>query len=204
MADGPELRSERLLLRRWRAADLDPFARMNADPEVMEFYPPAPADAHGALERSASHVARIEAGFVERGFGLWAVEIPGEAAFIGFIGLQQVDADLPFAPAVEVGWRLARPFWGRGLATEGAAAAMRFAFDELRLPSLLAYTAAVNVRSQRVMERLRMRRDPREDFAHPGIPAGDRLCAHVLYRTDAARWLISSRHVRALYQHERP
>ncbi len=184
MAGGPELRSERLLLRRWRSADLEPFAQMNADPEVMEFYPAPPADAQSAVERSASHVERIEAGFVERGFGLWAVEIPGEAAFIGFIGLQPVDAELAFAPAVEVGWRLARSFWGR-------------------VPSLLAYTAAVNVRSQRVMERLQMRRDPREDFAHPGIPAGDRLCAHVLYRADAARWLISSRHVRALHQHDR-
>ena len=203
MADGPELSSERLLLRRWRAADLEPYAQMNADPEVMEFYPAPPADAPSAVERSASHVERIEAGFEDHGFGLWAVEIPGEAGFIGFIGLQPVDAELPFAPAIEVGWMLARPFWGRGLASEGAAAAMRFAFETLELPSLLAYTAAVNLRSRRVMERLNMSRDPREDFAHPGIAAGHRLSVDVIYRADAARWLISSRHVRALHQHGR-
>jgi RimJ/RimL family protein N-acetyltransferase len=175
---------------------------MNGDPEVMEFYPAPPPEAQSAVERSAAHVERIEAGFAERGFGLWAVELPGEAGFIGFIGLQPVDAQLPFVPAVEVGWRLARPFWGRGLATEGAAASMRFAFEELELPSLVAYTAAVNARSRRVMERLRMRRDPGEDFAYPGIAAGDRLCEHVLYRADAARWLISSKHVRALHEHD--
>jgi RimJ/RimL family protein N-acetyltransferase len=204
VADEPQLRSPRLLLRRWRAGDLEPFAQMNADPEVMEFYPPPPADAPSVVERSASHVERIEAGFVDRGFGLWAVEVPGEAGFIGFIGLQPVDAQLAFAPAVEVGWRLARPFWGRGLATEGAMAAMRFAFEELELPSLVALTAAVNTRSRGVIERLRMRRDPGEDFLYPRIASGDRLCEHVLYRADAAHWLISSRHVRALHQHDRP
>jgi RimJ/RimL family protein N-acetyltransferase len=196
VADGPELRSERLL-RRWRAGDLDPFAQMNADRQVMEFYP-----ARIGAAQSAAHVERIEAGFVDRGFGLWAAELPGEAGFIGFIGLQPVDAQLPFAPAIEVGWRLARPFWGRGLASEGAAASIRFAFEELELDSLLAYTAAVNKRSRRVMERLHMRHEAAEDFAHPSIAAGDRLSEHVVYRADAARWLISSRHVRPLHQHD--
>jgi ribosomal-protein-alanine N-acetyltransferase len=176
---------------------------MSADPEVMEFYPAPLAAAESVATRSAAHVERIEAGFAERGFGLWAVELPGEAGFIGFIGLQPVDAQLPFVPAVEVGWRLARPFWGRGLATEGAAASMRFAFEELELPSLVAYTAAVNLRSRRVMERLQMSRDPREDFAHPSIADGHRLREHVVYRAHAPRWLISSTHVRPLHQHDR-
>jgi RimJ/RimL family protein N-acetyltransferase len=183
----PQLRTGRLLLRRWRATDLEPFAAMNADPAVMEHFPAALS-----VRQSAAAVARIERCFQERGYGLWAVEVRGrgaediETSFAGFVGLEPVaDERLAFAPAVELGWRLAQPLWGRGIATEAASAAMAFAFDELTLTELVSYTAVSNVRSQRVMRRLGMRRDPAEDFLHPGIPAGDPLAPHVLYRIDA-------------------
>jgi RimJ/RimL family protein N-acetyltransferase len=195
----PQLRTERLLLRRWRAGDLEPFAAINADPLVMEHFPAALSRAD-----SAALLQRIERCFDEHGYGLWAVEIPGEAALVGFVGLNPVEPQLAFAPAVELGWRLARPFWGRGIATEAAAAAMELAFGVLGLSELLAYTAADNERSRRVMQRLGMRRDPAEDFEHPGLASGHRLARHVLYRVQAPPPDISSGDVRALHQHGRP
>ena len=176
----PQLRTERLLLRRWRAADLEPFAAINRDPLVMEHFP-APLSSVD----SVALVERVERCFDHRGFGLWAVEIPTEAAFVGFVGLDPVDSELAFAPAVELGWRLAHPFWGRGIATEAASAAMAFGFDVIGLRDLVAYTAARNPRSRRVMERLRMRRDPTEDFSHPKLAAEHPLAPHVLYRPHA-------------------
>jgi RimJ/RimL family protein N-acetyltransferase len=183
----PQLQTARLLLRRWRPRDLEPFAAMNADAEVMEHFP-APLSAR----QSAALVDRIERCFEERGYGLWAVELRAvrahgpDGAFAGFVGLDPVeDERLAFAPAVELGWRLAQPFWGRGIATEAASAAIAFAFDELALAELVSYTAAINVRSRRVMERLGMSRNPAEDFLHPGIAPGQPLAPHVLYRLDA-------------------
>jgi RimJ/RimL family protein N-acetyltransferase len=180
VGNGPQLRTERLLLRRWRAADLEPFASINADPAVMEHFP-----ALLSLEQSAALIARIERCFEDRGYGLWAVELPAQAELVGFVGLAPVDIDVAFAPAVELGWRLARPFWERGIATEAAEAAIAFGIDELRLPGLVAYTSERNLRSRRVMERLGMQRDPAEDFMHPMLAAGHPLAPHVLYRTDA-------------------
>lgn len=119
---------------------------------------------------------------------LWAVELPGERPLAGYVGLCPVEIDVAFAPAVELGWRLARDCWGRGIATDAANAAITFAFEHLHMPDLVAYTAAINVRSRRLMERLGMIRDPAEDFDHSGIAAGDRLASHVLYRLDAAAW----------------
>jgi RimJ/RimL family protein N-acetyltransferase len=174
---GPELRSERLLLRRWRTEDLEPFAALNADPLVMEHFP-----ATLSSEESSAYIERQEASFDAHGYGFWAVEVVGEDLFAGFVGLQSVDDEMSFAPAVELGWRLARAFWGRGYATEAAAAASRFAFADLGLAELLAYTAAGNLRSRRVMERVGMTRDPYEDFSHPKLEPGHPLSAHVLYR----------------------
>jgi ribosomal-protein-alanine N-acetyltransferase len=174
---GPELRTERLLLRRWRAGDLEPCAAMNADPRVMENFP-APLSG----QESDAFIGRMEGCFEDCGYGLWAVELPGEASFIGCVGLVPVANDLPFAPAVEVGWRLARAHWGAGLAGEAASAAIAFAFDRLRLHELVAYTAERNERSRRLMDRLGMHHDPAEDFAHPGLPLGHPLVPHVLYR----------------------
>jgi RimJ/RimL family protein N-acetyltransferase len=179
----PELRTARLLLRPWRDGDIEPLAAMNADAEVMKHFP-GPLSA----EQSAEQMRNMQAGFAQHGYDFWAAELPGESSFIGFIGVRRVPARFPFAPAVELGWRLARPYWKRGLAQEGARASVDFAFDALALSELLAYTAATNRRSRRLMERLGMARDPREDFLHPAIPAGHRLQPHVLYRLAPARW----------------
>jgi RimJ/RimL family protein N-acetyltransferase len=182
MGGAPELRTERLLLRRWRPEDLEPCAAMNADAEVMEHFP-APL----STAESSALIARMERCFEELGYGLWAVEIPDSVSFIGCVGLVPVGIDFAFAPAVEIGWRLARSHWGSGLAHEAASATIAYAFQELGLPALVAYTAERNERSRRLMERLGMRRDPAEDFAHPRLPAGHPLSPHVLYRVVAVR-----------------
>jgi RimJ/RimL family protein N-acetyltransferase len=182
----PHLRTERLLLRRWQPRDREPLAAMNADAEVMEHFP-----ATLSAEQSAAAIARFEACFEAHRYGLWALELPGQAPLIGFAGLAPVDpVDLPvaFAPAVEVGWRLARAFWGHGYATEAAAQAIAFGFQRRGLRELVSFTAARNLRSRRVMERLGMRRDPSEDFDHPWLGEHDELRRHVLYRLDVARW----------------
>jgi len=183
MAPGPELWTERLHLRRWTDADLAPFADLNADPEVMEHFPSTLT-----TEQAAAFIEHAERGFEERGFGWWAVETRDDAAFIGFVGLSRVGPEYPFGPAVETGWRLARPAWGHGYATEAATAALGFGFAGLGLEEVVAFTAAGNRRSQAVMTRLGMTRDPADDFGHPALAEGHRLHAHVLYRLDRRHW----------------
>jgi RimJ/RimL family protein N-acetyltransferase len=175
-----ELRTRRLVLRRWRRADLEPFAALNADPEVMRHFP-------GTLTREQSDavVARIEACFVEHGFGWWAVEV--EQVFVGFTGLSVPAFEAPFLPSVEVGWRFARAVWGRGYATEAATAALEAAFGPLGLTEVVSFTAATNTRSERVMQRLGMSLVGR--FEHPGVPQAHPLRAHVLYRAGAEGWV---------------
>jgi len=171
------LGTERLVLRRWREEDRQPFAAMNADPAVMEHFP-AP------LSRSESErfVDRIERAFEVDGFGLWAVEVRSSGAFAGFVGLARPGFEAAFTPAVELGWRLARPFWGLGLATEGARAALAYGFEVVGLEEIVSFTAVGNARSRRVMERLGMTHDPAEDFDHPALAEGSPLRRHVLYR----------------------
>jgi len=175
-----EITTVRLLLRRWRESDREPFQALNADARVMEFFP-AP------LTPRATNmgIARIERHFERYGFGLYAAELIETRAFIGFIGLNVPAFDAPFMPAVEIGWRLASAYWGRGLATEGARAVVRHAFDELKLPGLVSFTTAANVRSRRVMEKVGMAHDPAGDFEHPNLPADHPLRPHVLYRISA-------------------
>lgn len=180
----PTLTTERLILRPWRDSDLAPFAALNADPEVMEHFPTTLSTAE-----TEATVGRLRAHFAEHGFGWWAVEVPGEAPFIGFIGIWVPSFEAHFTPCVEVGWRLAQPFWGHGYATEGARECLRFGFEELGLEEIISMTAIPNVRSQAVMRRLGMTRDPADDFDHPGIPPGHRLRRHVLYRLSRKRWL---------------
>ena len=172
-----ELRTERLLLRRWRKSDLAPFQRMNADPRVMEFFPePLTAQASDALfDRAREH-------FNRHGFGPFAVERLETGSFIGFIGLFIPEFDAHFTPAVEIGWRLAFEHWGKGLATEGARAALNFGFNDLGLEQIVSFTVPGNLRSRRVMDRLGMTRDPTDDFDHPMLPEGHALRRHVLYR----------------------
>jgi RimJ/RimL family protein N-acetyltransferase len=182
MAPPVELRplcTERLLLRPWRDDDLAPFAALNADPRVMQHLP-------GLLSRDDSDAmaARIRAHFAARGFGLFAVEVPGVAPFIGFIGLATPSFEAHFTPCVEVGWRLAAAHWGRGYAIEGARAAVAHGFSALGLDEIVSMTVPANERSRRVMERLGMRRSPDDDFDHPRLPEGHRLRRHVLYRLE--------------------
>jgi RimJ/RimL family protein N-acetyltransferase len=172
-----EVRTERLLLRRWRDADRAPFAAMNADPHVMEHFP-----AVFSREESDARVERICAHFDRHGYGLWAVEIAEVAPFAGFIGLSVPSFEAHFTPCVEIGWRLAAEYWGRGYATEGARAALAFGFAELGLSEIVSFTVPANTRSRRVMERLGMTYDPGDDFDHPGVADGHPLKRHVLYR----------------------
>lgn len=173
-----ELRTERLLLREWRESDLRPWAAINADPEVREHF-------GGVLtrEQSEASVARFQAAIAQRGWGWWAVEVLDTGEFIGFTGLDPVDEDMPFT-GVEAGWRLARSAWGHGYATEAALAAVAFGFDALALPEVLAVTTATNLRSQAVMRRIGMTRDPADDFDDPTVPEGP-LRPSVVYRLRA-------------------
>ncbi len=190
-----ELRTDRLHLRQWRDSDFAAFATLNADAEVMEHFP-----ARLTRETSDALATREHARIAARGWGLWAVEVvdaqagaeaagsasaPGGATpFIGFVGLAEPEFDAHFTPAVEIGWRLARPAWGHGYATEAAHAVVRFAFDELGLHELVSFTFVENRRSRRVMERLGMTHEPADDFDHPSL-AGHPLQRHVLYRLEA-------------------
>ena len=174
-----ELRTDRLLLRGWRPSDLAPWAALNADPEVREHFP-------GVLtsEQSGASAACFQADLDRRGWGWWAVEVRATGEFIGFTGLDPVDDDMPFS-GVEAGWRLARTAWGHGYATEAARAVVDFGFEHLRLPELLAVTTATNLRSQAVMRRLGMTRDPSDDFDDPSVPEGP-LRRSVVFRLAAS------------------
>lgn len=173
----------RLRLRQWTDADYPHFARMNADPRVMEHFP-AP------LEQAASDAfaARLRHEIVERGWGFWAVELrEGEGAFIGFTGLRVPVVALPIGSCVEIGWRLSAEHWGKGYATEAANAALGHGFDQLGLDEIVSFTAMPNLRSQAVMQRLGMRHDG-ETFEHPAVAEGHRLRPHCLYRMDRDTW----------------
>lgn len=155
---------------------------MNADPEVVEFLlgPLTPAE-------SDAMVDRIEASWATKGYGLWAVEVDRGPEFAGYVGLWEPRFDAHFTPAVEIGWRLARTAWGHGYASEGALAALEFAFAELGLAEVVSFTATTNVRSRAVMERIGMTHDPADDFDHPLVPPSSPLHRHVLYRAQSRR-----------------
>ncbi|MGH8818495.1 GNAT family N-acetyltransferase [Achromobacter pestifer] len=176
-----EVETPRLVLRQWRAEDRKPFAVMNADPRVTEHLLPLNGPESDAL------ADRLAASIDEHGWGFWAVEAPGVAPFIGFVGIKPMPPVLPFAPGVEIGWRLAQPFWGRGYASEAAQAALRVGFEQLNLDEIVAFTAVGNQRSRAVMARLGMMEDA-ELFDHPSVPEGHPLRRHVLYRLGQAQW----------------
>ena len=173
---GVALRTSRLLLRRWRDDDVAVFAELSADPVVMRYLRALP-------DRAASEawVAQARAHWQLHGFGQWVVEIPGEAGFIGVIGLSVVSFEAPFTPAVDIAWRLTRAGWGQGYATEAAQAALDYGFEKLGLTEIVALTVPANWRSRRVMERLGMTHAPEDDFDYPSLPEGP-LKRHVLYR----------------------
>lgn len=174
-----ESETPRLRLRQWRPADRTPFAALNADPQVMACFP-AP------LSRGESDALaeRCEALIAARGWGFWAVESKATEAFIGFVGLHAPAADLPFAPCIEIGWRLEAAHWGQGLASEAAREALRIGFDELGFPEIVSFTALRNHRSRALMERLGMH--PAGQFEHPQVAPETGLRTHVLYRLKAA------------------
>jgi RimJ/RimL family protein N-acetyltransferase len=177
------LRTERLVLREWRDGDLLPFSAVNADPRVMEHFPSVLS-----REQSDAAAARIRAHFAEYGYGPWAVEIPGVTPFAGFVGLSSPGFESTFTPCVEVGWRLAREYQGRGFAAEGARAALAYGFATALLDQIVSMTVSANAPSRRVMEKLGMHRDPAEDFDHPLLPDGHPLRRHVLYRVRRDEW----------------
>ena len=176
---GPVLETSRLVLRRWREDDREPFAALNADPVVMEHFP-----ATLARDRSDAAVDRIEAAFERDGWGLWAVERRDDGALLGFTGLSRPGQLPHLGDQVEIGWRLAAHAWGRGYATEAAQEVLRFTFDPAGadLDALVSFTAVTNERSRALMRRLGMTRDAADDFAHPALPIGSPLRPHVLYR----------------------
>ena len=175
-----EFDTERLRLRQWCAADREPFAALNADSNVMAFYP-------RPLGRAESDAManRCQALIAERGWGFWVVETKDTREFLGFVGLHTPAPDLPFSPCVEVGWRLAATHWGKGFATEAARCALRIGFERLGLPEIVSFTSVGNIKSRAVMERLGMRQ-AEETFEHPAIPASSALRKHCLYRLHAA------------------
>jgi RimJ/RimL family protein N-acetyltransferase len=178
------LTTTRLILRPWRESDLEPFAALNADPEVMRHFV-APM----TREESDRFVAdRVAPHFAEHGYGLWATERRDNGEFIGFVGLMLQTFPAEFTPAVEVGWRLSRSAWGSGYATEGANASLRYAFEELGLTEVVSMTSTQNMRSMAVMERIGMSHNPADDFDHPRVPSGHPIQRHVLYRISEARW----------------
>lgn len=171
------LETPRLTLRRWRESDREPFHRMNSDPRVMEFFP-------ACLTRQESDelIDRGEAHLERHNFGLYAAELRETSEFIGFIGMMWTPVQAHFTPCVEIGWRLDRAFWNRGLATEGARECLRYGFETLALPEIVAMAVVANVRSRRVMEKLGMTWNSADNFEHPSLPAGHPLREHVLYR----------------------
>jgi RimJ/RimL family protein N-acetyltransferase len=183
MATAPELRTERLLLRRWLPEDREPYAALNADPAVREFFPEVLTPA-----QSDAQIAVFEDHFDQHGFGMWALELRASGELIGFTGMDLATYEAHFAPAIEIGWRLARPAWRHGYATEAALATLEFGFGLLELNEIVACTTPTNRRSRAVMERLGMTHEGREDFDHPEVAAGHPLSRHVLYRLAAEEW----------------
>jgi RimJ/RimL family protein N-acetyltransferase len=169
-----EIETDRLILRRWQSSDVEPFVTLNADPRVMQFFP-------ATLSRAETEalISSVEEKFTQHGFGLWAAELKATA---GFIGLNVPGYPLLFSPCVEIGWRLAFDYWGKGYAQEGARAALAFGFGLLHLEEIVSITTANNLRSRQVMDRIGMTYDARGDFDHPKLPDLHPLRRHVLYR----------------------
>lgn len=177
------IKSSRLILRQWQDSDLAPFAALNADPRVREFFP-------GLMSRQESDQSvKIMSDHIEKcGWGFWAASLIETDEFIGFIGLEEVYFQAHFTPAVEIGWRLAFEHWGKGYATEGAKAALKYGFDTLNLNEIVAFTTVKNMRSRYVMEKIGMHHDLNDDFDHPKLPEGHPLRRHVLYRINHSKW----------------
>ena len=182
----PYIETERLYLRQWQASDFAIFAAMNADPEVMKYFPKL-------LSAKVSDIiaSKCQQLIEDNGWGFWALSLKEGSnkndAFIGFVGLNQTHADMSFAPCVEIAWRLRKEFWGQGYATEAARASLDFAFSELALDEVVAFTAVINKRSQLLMKRIRMT-DTQNNFYHPALESNHLLAEHVLYKITRQQW----------------
>jgi RimJ/RimL family protein N-acetyltransferase len=177
-----EFETPRLRMRQWRDADREPFAAMNADPAVMEFFVSPQSRA-----ASDASIGAWQSQFAASGWSNWAAELIESGQLIGFVGLSVPRRALPFSPCVEIGWRLARPYWGQGLASEAARRALLIGFEALGLTEIVSFTAVGNQRSRAVMERIGMR-NANQDFEHPGVPEGHPLRLHCLYRLSRSQW----------------
>jgi RimJ/RimL family protein N-acetyltransferase len=177
------IETERLLLRPWQKEDLKPFASLNADPRVMEFMPKVLTEAE-----SDAMAEKIQENFAKDGFGYYAAVIKNTGEFIGYVGLKKVEFEAFFTPCVEIAWRLAFHAWGKGYCNEAAKAVLKEGFTKLGLKEIVSFTVPGNLRSRKVMERLGMVRDPKEDFHHPKLPLDHPLSLHVLYRLSKERW----------------
>ena len=177
------VKTDRLVLRPWREEDLEPFARLNADLRVMEYFlrPLNREESDQLIKRVSEHIERY-------GWGLWAASLLETGELIGLIGLQHVPFEAPFTPAVEIGWRLGVEHWGKGYATEGAKACLEYGFGALNLEEIVSFTTVQNRRSRAVMERIGMHHNPEDDFDHPKVPEGHPLRRHVLYRIHREEW----------------
>ena len=178
-----ELETERLKLRQWRPSDYIPFAYLNKDPEVMEYYPNTLTE----LE-SNKFANKLDSLISNRGWGFWAVELKSTKQFIGFVGLHIPEVVLPFTPCTEIGWRLAKEHWGNGYATEAANAALKYAFETLQVNEVVSFTSLQNVKSKSVMDRLNMV-NTMQNFEHPSIPKGHKLREHVLFKITKSQWI---------------
>jgi len=176
------LKTDRLVLRQWTEDDFVPFAQMCRDKDVMEYFPKRQTP-HESCEMAKKILSLINA----RGWGFWAVEIPDQHRFIGFVGLHVPKQTMPFSPCVEIGWRLAKPHWGNGYASEAAKEALKYAFTALHLDEVVSFTALANDRSKAVMRSIGMY-DSQQNFMHPDIAPSHPLCEHVLYKVSQSAW----------------
>lgn len=177
------LKTERLLLRQWQEGDFPKFVEMGKDADVMRYFP-----AKLTEKESNAMALKIQSLIHERGWGFWAVELPEQASFIGFVGLHVPNNNLPFSPCVEIGWRLAAKHWGKGYATEAANAALKFAFSELDIAQVVSFTSIINTPSQRVMRNLGMCHAG--NFTHPDVPKDSPLAEHVLFKISQDKWTV--------------
>ncbi|RUP38088.1 MAG: N-acetyltransferase [Acinetobacter sp.] len=177
------IETERLILRTWQEQDADAYFQINQDPKVIEFL-------RGPLtmEQVNDFIPAVNRHSERHGYTLWAAELKETGELMGFIGLNYTDWESDFTPAVEVGWRLGSQFWGKGYATEGAKASLKYGFKQCGLKEIVSFTVPANVRSLRVMEKIGLKRDLKGDFAHPKIAANHKLSHHVLYRLSAAEY----------------
>ncbi|MBF2720356.1 GNAT family N-acetyltransferase [Psychrobacter sp. NG254] len=176
------IETERLYLRQWQASDFVTFAEMNADLDVMKYFPkPLSSKVSDAIANKCAQLIK------DKGWGFWAVSLKETDTFIGMVGLNHAHADMPFSPAVEIAWRLHKDYWGQGYATEAARASLHYAFTELALEEVVSFTAVINKRSQLIMQRIGMT-DTGNNFHHPMLDADHRLAEHVLYKITRQQW----------------